>query len=105
MASSVPEFLNQNTITDNDDVLDSPSSTSTMAPRKNIKPSFELLHPLTEEGMAKMEKEIQERKLAIEKARTERFDKYKMILYIGSVVGLFLFSYKRWFPLIGNPFF
>lgn len=102
MASSkIPEHVNQNYITDNDEVDINPQQ----QPKKQLKAAFDLIHPTLEEELTKQQQEAETTRTAIEKAQSERMDKFKLLLYGGSLVGLIIFSYKRWLPLFRMPFF
>jgi hypothetical protein len=99
------EFLNQNFISDGSSVDDDIHPHNTQQPKKVLKAAFDLVHPELEEKEMKERQEKEAQKLAIEKTQGNRFDKYKIFLYATSLLGLLFFSYKRWFPLLRNPFF
>ena len=95
-------FTNQNYITDNDP--DEVDTKNTKMPKKTIVSSFELVHPTVEEEIMKQIQTKEQIEASIEKSRKERVNKYTYLLYGASVLGLFFFSYKRWFPLLRSPF-
>lgn len=100
-SQKVPEFFtNQNYITDDLETAEAPKP-----PKKNLKSAFDLIHPTFEEELAKKELELQNLKITTEKIQNERFNRYKILLYSVSILGLFFFSYKRWFPLLRGPIF
>ena len=96
------EFRNINTITDNDE---GEYSTTPALPKKVLKSAFELVHPVLEEEKLKAIEEEEKAKQAIQKVEGERFTLYKYAFYGVSLATLLLFSLKRWFPLVKNPFF
>lgn len=98
--SQIPEYANQNYITDNDD----DDTRSMKPPKRQLKAAFDLVHPVIEETTLReleAQKTLAEK---LEKTKKERNDMYTYAFYGASILVLLFFSHKSWFPILRGSF-